>query len=131
MRAGALLLFFLCLFGYGAFAQDAMHIPKGNPDQGRLIFAQCRTCHYPEKGVGHNNGPSLHQIFGKVVGSQQGFEYYSEFFTEASFIWTPALMFHWLANPMQMFPESTMMSLGVIDPQERADLIAYLVEASE
>ena len=85
MRAGALLLFFLCLFGYGAFAQDAMYIPKGNPDQGRLIFAQCRTCHYPEKGVGHNNGPSLHQIFGKVVGSQQGFAYYSEFFYRSEF----------------------------------------------
>ena len=131
MRVGALLLSFLSLSGHLAFSQELMHMPEGNPDRGRLIFGQCRTCHYPEKGVGHNNGPSLHQIFGKVVGSQQGFAYYSEFFTEASFIWTPALMFHWLANPMQMFPESTMMSLGVIDPQERADLIAYLVEASE
>ena len=131
MRAGVLLLFFLSLFGYCAFAQDVMHIPEGNSDRGRLIFGQCRTCHYPEKGVGHNNGPSLHQIFGRVVGSQQDFEYYSESFTKASFVWTPAFMFHWLANPMQMFPESTMMSLGVVDPQERADLIAYLVEASE
>ena len=131
MRACVFLLSFLSLFGQFAFAQDEMHIPEGDSDRGRLIFGQCRTCHYPEKGVGHNNGPSLHQIFGKVIGSQKGFEYYSEFFTKASFVWTPAFMFHWLANPMQMFPESTMMSLGVVDPQERADLIAYLVEASE
>ena len=131
MRACLLLLSFLSLFGCCAFAQDEMHMPEGNSDRGRLIFGQCRTCHYPEKSVGHNNGPSLHQIFGKVVGSQQGFDYYSDFFAKASFVWTPTFMFHWLANPMQMFPESTMMSLGVVDPQERADLIAYLVEASE
>ena len=33
-------------------------------------------------------------------------------------------------NPMAMFPESTMMSLGVPDPQQRADLIAFLEQAS-
>jgi cytochrome c len=36
----------------------------------------------------------------------------------------------WLADPRAMFPESAMMSLGVPDPQRRADLIAYLKQAS-
>jgi cytochrome c len=39
-------------------------------------------------------------------------------------------MFVWLENPMAMFPSSTMMSLGVPDPQARADLIAFLKQAS-
>ena len=102
----------------------------GDADRGRLVFAPCRTCHYAEAAMGHNNGPNLHRIFGKVVGKQPGFAYYSDEFKDAQFVWTPELMFVWLENPMAMFPASTMMSLGVPDPQARADLIAFLKQAS-
>ena len=80
--------------------------------------------------MGHNNGPNLHRIFGKVAGKQPGFEYYSATFRNATFVWTPALLDAWLADPRAMFPESAMMSLGEPDPQRRADLIAYLKQAS-
>jgi cytochrome c len=103
---------------------------EGDVERGRLVFAPCRTCHYAEAAMGHNNGPNLHRIFGKVVGKQPGFAYYSEEFRNAQFVWTPELMFVWLENPMAMFPTSTMMSLGVTDPQARADLIAFLKQAS-
>ncbi|MCB1688707.1 MAG: c-type cytochrome [Halioglobus sp.] len=109
-------------------AQQAM--PAGDPAKGRLVFGPCRTCHYPEAAMGHNNGPNLHRIFGKVVGTQPGFDYYSDAFKAAGFVWTPELMFAWLENPMAMFPTSSMMSLGVPDAQQRADLIAYLKQAS-
>ena len=98
----------------------------GDAEKGRLVFAQCRTCHYPEKIIGHHNGPNLHAIFGKVVGKQAGFDDYSETFKSAQFVWTEDLLFAWLANVEAMFPETTMMSLGVKDPQQRADLITYL-----
>jgi len=101
-------------------------LPDGDPGRGRLVFGPCRTCHYAEPAMGHNNGPNLHRIFGKVAGKQPGFAYYSETFRTAGFVWTPQLMFAWLENPMAMFPTSSMMSLGVPDPQRRADLIAYL-----
>jgi cytochrome c len=39
-------------------------------------------------------------------------------------------MYRWLENPMAMFPGSSMMSLGVPDPQRRADLIAFLEQAA-
>ena len=99
-------------------------------DRGRLVFGACRTCHYPDVFMGHNNGPNLNGIFGKVAGKQPGFEYYSQRFREADFVWTPQLMFAGLENPMAMFPDSVMMSRGVPDPQDRADLIAYLKQAS-
>lgn len=105
-------------------------VPAGDVDRGRLVFGQCRTCHYPDPAMGHNNGPNLHRIFGKVAGKQPGFEYYSETFKQAQFVWTPQLLDLWLADPLAMFPASTMMSLGVPDPQQRADLIAYLKVAS-
>lgn len=102
----------------------------GDVERGRLVFGPCRTCHYPDPAMGHNNGPNLHRIFGKVAGKQPGFDYYSETFRNARFVWTPRLLDLWLANPRAMFPESTMMSLGVPDAQARADLIAYLKEAT-
>ena len=102
----------------------------GDAVRGRLAFFQCRACHYTERFMGHNNGPNLHRIFGKVAGKQAGFEYYSETFREAQFVWTPRLMFAWLEDPMRMFPESTMMSAGVPDPQRRADLIEFLKQAT-
>ena len=124
------LLFVLLLIAPAAAAQRLDEPLVGDPERGRLVFGACRTCHYPEKVMGHNNGPSLHRIFGKVAGKQPGFEYYSATFRNATFVWTPALLDAWLADPRAMFPESAMMSLGVPDPQRRADLIAYLKRAS-
>ncbi len=102
----------------------------GNAERGRLVFFQCRTCHYTEAFMGHNNGPNLHRIFGKVAGKQAGFEHYSDTFRRAGFVWTPRLMYAWLEDPMKMFPESTMMSQGVPDPQRRADLVEFLKQAT-
>ncbi len=106
-----------------AKAQDI----KGDPARGRQVFAACRTCHYPEKGFGHHNGPSLYGIFGRKSGTQPGFRYYSEMLKRAQFVWTPELLDAWLANP-DMLPESTMVFVGLPDAQDRADLIAYLAQ---
>jgi cytochrome c len=102
----------------------------GDRERGRLVFGPCRACHYLEPAMGHNNGPNLHRIFGRVAGKQPDFAYYSPTFKAAGFVWTPTLMYAWLENPMAMYPGSTMMSLGVPDPQRRADLIAYIEWAS-
>ena len=105
-------------------------VPVGDPARGRLEFGPCRTCHYAESFMGHNNGPNLHRIFGKVAGKQPGFEYYSAPLQAAQFVWTPALLYAWLENPMAATPGTSMMSAGVPDPARRADLIAYLQQVS-
>ena len=124
----------LCVWLQGLLLPPAVaqELPvEGSAERGRLIFATCKTCHYAEPFMGHNNGPNLHRIFGKVAGKQPGFEYYSDTFKAAEFEWSPQLMFAWLENPLAMFPDSTMMSAGIADPQARADLIAFLREISE
>ena len=94
-------------------------------DRGKKVFWQCRACHYPEKGLAHNNGPSLWAIFGKKAGRQAGFEY-SQAFKQAQFVWTPQLMDVWLQDPSKFVPGNLMMNPGISDPQQRADLIRYL-----
>lgn len=118
----------LCvLFAHSLMAQ----MPAGDAKRGQLKFGSCRTCHYPEKVVGHNNGPSLWNIFNKKVGSQAGFDYYSAALKNADFVWTPELMNVWLADPQKFLPGNMMMSLGIPDAQDRADVIEYLKTFSE
>ena len=107
------------------FAAELL-VPRGNPERGRLVFGPCRSCHSTNAGAAHGNGPNLHRIFGKVAGKQKGFEHYSPELKAARFVWTPSVLYVWLENPMASLPGTTMMSAGVPDPQERADLIAYL-----
>ena len=107
-----------------------MSLQQGDPQRGRLVFGPCRTCHFTEAEAGHGNGPNLHRIFGKVAGKQPGFDYYSEPLRAAEFVWTPAVLYAWLENPLAATPGTSMMSAGVPDPGQRADLIAYLQQVS-
>ena len=129
--AACLLMCGLLLPGTSGLAQfdvldSASPLPQGDPQRGRLVFAPCRTCHFTEAAAGHGNGPNLHRIFGKVAGKQPGFSHYSAPLREAQFVWTPKLLYAWLEAPMAAMPGTTMMSGGVPDAQQRADLIAYL-----
>jgi cytochrome c len=98
----------------------------GDADRGRLVFGTCRTCHLPTKGAGNHNGPNLYGIFGRKAGTREGFLYYSDEMKSAGFEWTPELLDLWLANPSGFLPNSTMIFVGIDDPQRRADLIEYL-----
>jgi cytochrome c len=129
-RTMAVAVLACCGLFTSGLAPAQQSLMAADPERGRLIFGPCRTCHYAEATMGHNNGPNLHRIFGKVAGKQPDFDYYSDAFKAAQFVWTPELMFVWLEKPMAVFPGSSMMSLGVPDPRERADLIEYLKRAT-
>ena len=116
----------MSLWAQAGYAQ----LPAGDAARGERVFWQCRTCHYPEQSVGHNNGPSLWAIFGKQAGSQPGFDY-SPALTQANFIWTPELMDVWLQDPQKFMPGNMMMNPGIEDAGDRADVIEYLQLFSE
>ena len=103
---------------------------RGDAERGRLVFASCRTCHYPEKEVGHHNGPNLHGIFGREAGSHRDYDGYSGALLAADFAWTPERLDRWLQDPA-FIDNTTMMFLAIEDAQERADLIAYLQQFRE
>jgi cytochrome c len=109
-----------------ALEGDAAH--DGDAARGRRLFAPCRTCHYPEKGYGNHNGPSLFAIFGRRAGTREGFLYYSDALKRSNLIWTPELLNTWLANPKTFLPGTSMVFVGLDCAQDRADLIAYLAQ---
>jgi cytochrome c len=99
---------------------------SGDPSRGQRIFAQCATCHSVEQGV-NRVGPSLYGIIGRTAGSVAGFRY-SEANRNSGIVWSEQEMFVYLENPRARVPGTIMAFVGLRDPQQRADVIAYLQE---
>ncbi|MEQ1818201.1 MAG: cytochrome c family protein [Terricaulis sp.] len=97
--------------------------------EGRNVFRQCRSCHVIAAGAPHRAGPNLHGVFGRHIGTSEGFTY-SQAVRDADFVWDADHLDHWLQNPQTFLPGNRMGFAGVHDDTERRDLIAYLMVES-
>ncbi len=104
-------------------------LETANAGRGRLLFLQCRACHSLEQGGDNKVGPNLYGLLGSVAGKAEGFDYSSEL-TNSGIVWTPQTIDQWLAKPSEFLPGNRMVFAGVADPEDRADLIAYLQQAT-
>jgi len=95
-------------------------------EAGRRVFAQCRSCHTINAGGGNRVGPNLHGVFGREIGTAEGFTY-SQAVQDANFVWDADHLDHWLANPQTFLPGNRMAFAGVRDDAQRRDVIAYLM----
>ena len=89
----------------------------------------CKACHSLEKGGPNMIGPALYDFIGTEAGTRSGFEY-SAVLRNADFVWTPEALDAWLAQPGRFMPGNRMVFAGVPDRQDRANLIAYLLEVT-
>jgi cytochrome c len=104
-----------------AAAQDAQH--------GKALFDQCSACHSFDP-TRNETGPHLKGLFGRKAASVGDFVY-SPPLRRADFVWTPELLDKFLAEPQAPpFRGNRMPFAGMPDAQARADLIAYLKEAT-
>jgi cytochrome c len=74
-------------------------------------------------------GPNLYGFFGRPAGSAERYTY-SAALQEAEFSWTPRALDAWLARPARFLPGNRMSFPGVSSASDRADMIAYLLEAT-
>lgn len=94
--------------------------------RGKRTFKLCQSCHLTAEGAGNLVGPNLHGLFGREVGSVEGFAY-SDALEDADFIWEPHHLDEWLTNPRAYLPGNRMSFAGVRKPEDRMGLIAYLM----
>jgi cytochrome c len=91
---------------------------------GERVFALCRSCHVLDEGV-NRVGPSLYNIVGRKSGSVPGFNY-SDANKNSGVTWTTDVLFEYLEDPKGFMPGTKMAFPGIKNPQDRANLIAYL-----
>lgn len=101
-----------------------------NYDAGRMVFAQCRSCHTISNGGANMVGPNLHGVVGRHIGATQNFNY-SPPVKAADFSWDADHLDRWISNPQAMIPGTRMGFAGVRDATQRRDVIAYLMVESQ
>jgi cytochrome c len=97
----------------------------GDIEKGRLKFGQCRSCHTPEQGGPNMTGPNLWGVFGRKAGSVADFNY-SDGLKASGITWDAAKIDKWITNPRAVVPDTRMSFLGLSDPQDRINVVAYL-----
>lgn len=117
----------LMLPAAGAFAQ------AGDPEAGQRVFNQCRACHTIDAGGRNGVGPNLNGIVDRAAGAREGFRYSAnlrEQATTAGLTWNEATLTRYLTNPKDVLPQGSMSFAGLRQPQQVADVIAYLRRAA-
>ena len=101
----------------------------GDAAAGERIYIFCQSCHSLNEGGANKVGPNLYGIFGRQAAQAEGF-IYSAALNSADITWTAEKLDQWITRPAALVPGTTMVFAGVNDPQQRANLIAYLEAAS-
>lgn len=100
-------------------------LASADVDAGERVFGKCRACHKITEGE-NATGPYLHGVVGREIGGVDSYGAYSGALSEVAEVWTPENLDGFLENPRGWAPGTTMGYAGLSDPEDRANLIAYL-----
>ena len=106
----------------------------GDAERGEDLFGMCAGCHEVGRGAENAIGPHLNGIFGRRAASA-GEDYpYSEGLARAGadgLEWHLRTLDAYIENPKALVSGTRMAFDGLEDPQERADILAYLRRFSD
>ena len=92
---------------------------------GEATFRKCTACHTINQGGANGTGPNLFASVGANIAHVAGFAY-SDALRNHGGQWTWENLDQWLKSPRTFAQGTKMTFAGLSDPQERANLIAYL-----
>ncbi len=99
---------------------------NGDVGRGEEIYHRCQACHALKA---NRVGPKHCGLFGRKAGTAANYQY-SSAMKKYGVTWNEETLDHFITNPMQVVPGTKMGYAGIKDPQERADLITYLKQAT-
>ncbi len=112
--------------GVAASAASAQDAAKGE----RVFATQCKACHTLERGGASVTGPNLYGLMARKSGGLPGYGY-SEAMRRFAIVWDEKTLANYLRDPKGDMPGTKMVFAGVKRPDQLADLIAYLKEATQ
>jgi cytochrome c len=100
---------------------------KGDAVNGKEVFmaSGCPACHGVTKEDNAKVGPNLVGVVGRKAGTTKSLLGPSEGLKNYGVTWNAETLNEWLANPNAKVPGTAMAGI-LSDPQQRADVIAYL-----
>ena len=115
-------------------ASAAMAQDGGDSAHGEELFkTYCTACHNTMKGATpdiYGVVLPLHGIVGREAAQTKGF-FYSKAMRESGVVWTEEYLDQYLEDPKKMLPGIRMDFLGMENPQDRLDLIAYILSTQK
>jgi cytochrome c len=103
---------------------------EGNAALGQRDFQACAPCHSLESGR-NMTGPSLANLWNRKAGSLPEFERFSDALKSSGIVWTEQTLDQWIADPQHLVPNNEMPFEGIKDQSARADLLAFLKDATK
>jgi cytochrome c len=105
---------------------------EGDAARGERAFQRCFACHSVDPDEPAKlQGPNLSRIIGRPAAQLQGFAYSEAMRVAAAagLVWDAATLDRYLADPDAVVAGTAMSVPPLRDPQERADLVAYLARS--
>ena len=98
----------------------------GDPAKGEKLYGRCRGCHSIDV---NRVGPRHQGLFGRQAGGLDDYNY-SEAMKASGVVWDETTLDQFLTAPREFIKGTKMPFSGMKDAGERADLIAYLKQAT-
>ncbi len=102
----------------------------GDAERGERMLRACVACHSLEPNR-NMTGQSLAELWNRRAGGLPSFPRYSPALKSAGIIWNDDTLDEWIKDPAHFIPGNTMTFPGMKDARQRADLLAYLKEATK
>ena len=100
--------------------------PAGDTDHGEALYEACQDCPSLDK---NDVGPRHRGVFGRKAASLPDYDY-SDALKSANIVWNEETLDKWLTDPQAVAPGAKMF-FHLDNPQDRADVIAYLGERAK
>ena len=117
----------------GAAAEQPIeaYLAKADAAKGGDVFKKCAACHNADKGGPNQLGPNLWGVLGEDIGKGANGFAFSPALSSKGGKWNWDLLSQWLTSPKAFAPGTKMTFAGISNPQDRANVIAFLNQHSD